>query len=111
MDHILANLNTLYLAKDIACLPVFLFSGDSLTWLLDEGRNSIHVPTSIHHLHCGLIPLGEPCENVTTTGLKWNLQHQKLQFGGLLSTSNTFDGSEVITVETDKKLLWTMGIP
>ncbi|XP_022249480.1 thiamin pyrophosphokinase 1-like [Limulus polyphemus] len=109
MDHILSNLNTLYLAKNITCLPVFLFSGDSIIWLLDEGQHKIHVPPSVHHLHCGLIPLGEPCHHVTTTGLKWNLRNDRLNFGGLICTSNTFSGLEVVTVETERKLLWTMG--
>ncbi|XP_076366498.1 thiamine pyrophosphokinase 1-like [Tachypleus tridentatus] len=109
MDHVLSNLNTLYLAKDITCLPVFLFSGYSILWLLDEGQHKIHVPTSVHHLHCGLIPLGEPCQRVTTTGLKWNLRNDRLNFGGLISTSNTYSGLEVVTVKNRKETLVDYG--
>jgi thiamine pyrophosphokinase len=43
-----------------------------------EGRN----PT------CGLLPIGGRVEAVTTTGLKWNLDHQALDFAGLVSSSN-----------------------
>lgn len=32
-----------------------------------------------------------------------------MQFGGLISTSNTYEDSEV-TVNTDTSVIWTMGI-
>jgi thiamine pyrophosphokinase len=68
-----------------------------------------------HHLkavvgsHCGLIPITGKCNHVTTQGLKYNVVNAALEFGQLISTSNTAV-SEDVYVTTDKPLLWMMTV-
>jgi thiamine pyrophosphokinase len=77
LDQILANLNTLYMAKDIlGNIPVYQLAKDSLTWLLLPGSHRINVGDMLVRTGggwCSLVPLGAQVEHVTTTGLKWNL--------------------------------------
>ncbi|CAH1974589.1 unnamed protein product [Acanthoscelides obtectus] len=112
LDQILANINTLYKCKQIISnTKLYLLAKSSLTWLLDAGKHSLSIPQTLRDSQqwCSLLPIGEPCQ-VSTTGLKWNLDKKTLKFGSLVSTSNTYDGSEVVTVETDHPVVWSMSI-
>ncbi|XP_038058379.1 thiamin pyrophosphokinase 1-like [Patiria miniata] len=109
-DQTLANVNTLYEANVNTKIPVYLLADRSLGCLLRPGKHVIEVNTGLEDSWCGLVPIGNKCRQVTTTGLKWNLDHQPMQFGGLISTSNTYaEGAEKVTVQTDQPLFWTMG--
>lgn len=113
-DQIMANINSLFKAKTICPnVNIFQLANDSLSWLLYKGRHKIIIPEILRKNNnwCALIPIGEECDNVTTTGLKWNLNKGALKFGGIISTSNTYDiNKSFITIETTKPLLWSMGL-
>lgn len=60
---------------------------------------------------CSLVPVGRPCL-LTTSGFRWNLHEERLQFGGLISTSNEFDPQiESSSVSTDAPILFSMHTP
>ncbi|XP_072939664.1 thiamine pyrophosphokinase 1 isoform X2 [Epargyreus clarus] len=118
VDQILGNIQTLFLVKENHLLnsntKVYILSDDSISWLLCPGDHVISIPeeTRKHKkAWCSLVPIGEACMNVTTSGLKWNLDHEPLQYGVLVSTSNTFDGSEQVKIKCSHTLLWSMRIP
>lgn len=76
-DHLMGNINTLYKVPSYSHLKhlnVYLLGNDCLTWLLQPGYHTIHIPEKIwsNKSYCSLIPIGHPC-CVSTTGLKWNL--------------------------------------
>lgn len=112
-DQIIANINTLFKnnqkSSDVL-RPVYILSSTSISWLLPKGHHRIYIPEKLRSMWCSLIPFGHPTK-VTTKGLKWNLKDHTMKFGGIVSTSNTYDGiSESIEVENDHPLLWTMGL-
>lgn len=113
IDHILANINTLYknLQKDPeVSRPVYVLSSGSLSWLLPSGKHTIYIPENLRKYWCSLVPIGSPV-TATTTGLRWNLNNDLMEFGGIVSTSNKYDmKSDNVTIINDGPLLWSMGI-
>ena len=108
-NHVLANLDTLYTASEMTDVPVYLIYGQSLSFLIQKGSNIVQTASPWRDVWCGLVPIGEPCHSVTTTGLEYNLDHQCLKFGKLISTSNSFL-DDTVTIETDNFLLMTIGV-
>jgi thiamine pyrophosphokinase len=127
LDHALSNLHSLY-DECLSNVNCYLVSPESLTFLLRKGQNIVFVDDDVHRgRYCGLVPLAQPVQ-VSTYGLKWNLNRQTIQFGKFISSSNEFDDSKHSTndqqtqcvyetcgrkhvfIETNESLLWTMSI-
>ncbi|KAK9298331.1 hypothetical protein QLX08_008332 [Tetragonisca angustula] len=113
-DHIMGNINTLYKSdKIIESIQVIHLASNSLTWILRPGLHSIIIPKMLvqNNSWCGLLPIGAPVNCIVTTGLKWNLNKDtQLQFGSLVSSSNTYDNCSEVTINTDSPVIWSMGI-
>ncbi|XP_058790881.1 thiamin pyrophosphokinase 1-like isoform X2 [Phymastichus coffea] len=113
-DHIISNINTLYKTDSILNphIQVIQISSNSMTWVLKPGKHKIHIPDALiaRQTWCSLIPFGTSTSDIRTTGLKWNLDNIHTSFGGLLSTSNTYNGNPEVTVITNEKITWSMGI-
>lgn len=66
------------------------------------------MPTIAQAKWVSLMPLCGKA-TLTTTGLRWNLNGQTLEFGKLVSSSNEFDPNfKVVTVEVDEQILFSI---
>lgn len=110
-DQVIGNIQTLFHIVPNTNIPIYLISDENITFLLEKGCHKIMLNDNFSDGYCGLIPIGRPCRNVTTKGLKWNLEHNELEFGRLVSTSNVWNSdSKFINIETDEALIFTMSL-
>ncbi|KAG5191798.1 thiamine pyrophosphokinase [Tribonema minus] len=86
---------------------VLLGGGNVSFLLLPDRRHRIVPDPRMEGPFCGLLPIGNPCGSVTTSGLMWDLHQQPLAFGGRVSSSNRIAAAEVEVV-TDAPVVWTM---
>ena len=109
LDQTMANINTLIMSVKLYDVPMYLYSDCDVACLLPEGRHEIDVHSPIKESWCSLIPVGHPVKSVTTSGLRYNVTNCELCFGSLVSTSNSCSDSNLVTVDTNGTLLWTIG--
>ncbi|KAJ8612679.1 hypothetical protein CTAYLR_002103 [Chrysophaeum taylorii] len=101
-DQVMATFDAMHRWNEIS---MRLYGDENVATLLAPGIHTIRVRAGIEGPHCGLVPIGAPCV-VSTEGLEWNLNNQRLEFGHLVSTSNLIR-SDTVTVRTSHPLVWT----
>ena len=109
-DHELASINVLHRYRKFSRL---ILMGERMTaCLLMPGRHVLMPNALIEEPTCGLLPIGGSVDGVWTSGLRWNLRGERLQFGDLVSSSNQMLSEESggimpISVSTTHPLVWT----
>ena len=125
-DHELSAIGVLYRHSHMFEGPLLLAGERMTARLLASGRHVIAPDPVLEGPTCGLLPIGGRCERVSSSGLRWNLDAQALEFGGLVSSSNQLlprdsggssspdedleahtGGWEDVCVETTQPLVWT----
>ena len=116
-DQEMASIQALYRWGETFKYNICLYNSETCAMLLSPlHRNEVRLAQGWKHgnvdeegPNCGLIPIGCRCDSVITSGLKWNLDTQVLEFGGLVSTSNRIIEDTVI-VYTSQPLIFTAEI-
>jgi thiamine pyrophosphokinase len=118
LDQEMASFQALFKYKNSNTFDeLWLYNDRTCAVLLDAGKYLLRVQLPVQEEDstgsivgegptCGLIPLGGSVESVTTRGFKWDLNDQRTEFGGLVSTSNHMESADV-EIETSGTLLFT----
>lgn len=123
VDQAFSQIHHLYLmAREYSSIQsagnLYLVSEESLTFILQQGRNVIRTPgtriqstrmndaDNILEENVGIIPLSGPAR-ITTKGFEWDVQDWLTEIGGQLSTSNHIR-DEVVEVEGSVAVLFTL---
>ncbi|KAK1777774.1 thiamine pyrophosphokinase [Copromyces sp. CBS 386.78] len=122
VDQGLSQLHHLYLfqsSPSYADGRMYLFSGESLTFLLKSGTHKIRVrepgqanktEKDVFAKWVGILPVKEP-SRIWTKGLEWDVEDWPTEFGGQMSTSNhVLPATEVVEVRTTRDVLFTIAL-
>jgi thiamine pyrophosphokinase len=89
---------------------IYLLSEQSLSFVLKQGRNTIHAvapgPSSTFQESIGIIPVRGPA-TISTKGLEWDVENWKTEVGGQVSTSNHIR-ADVVEIDASDTLLCTI---
>lgn len=109
VDQAFSQIHHLYMAtknEELLVGEIYLLSEQSLSFVLELGRNRIELSRETFAENVGIIPITGPAM-ITTNGLEWDVQNWKTEFGGEISTSNHLH-SETIVIETTTRVLFTI---
>lgn len=131
VDQAFSQIHHLYLmtrsySSDQAAGNLYLVSEESLTFILQPGRNVIRTPKTnrpipgsaadstdiagyCDHLleeNVGIIPISGPAR-ITTKGFQWDVEDWTTEIGGQLSTSNHIR-ADVVEVTAEVPILFTV---
>jgi thiamine pyrophosphokinase len=117
VDQGLSQLHHLYLFQTHPRYDkgrMYLFSGESLTFLLKTGHHQIRVreddQEDVFEKYVGILPMKEP-SRITTKGLEWDVTDWHTEFGGMVSTSNhVLPETKLVEVYTTKDVLFTIAM-
>lgn len=111
-DQEMATMDAIYRWSHRWPLKYQLYSDQNVAALLSPTlaqRHRIRIRPDLEGPTCGLLPIGVPCDRVSTTGLRWNLAEAPLAFGQMVSTSNIIDADE-ICIQASQPIVWTAEI-
>jgi len=107
LSHQFANINVLYKYRH---RQIVLIGRENVAILLSSSPTKIKFSSATKRtVYCSLVPVGQEVREVTTQGLKWNLNGDKLGFGSLVSTSNEFK-SEIVEISASQPLLFIVDL-
>ena len=86
-DQEVASIHALYKWRT-AFDRVVLVGGGNVACLLDPGTHRLD-PVGAEGPVCALLPVGGPVRSITTRGLQWDMTDQRMELGGLISSSNS----------------------
>ena len=109
VDQGFSTLHHLYMAivdQSLLRGEIYLLSEQSLSFVLENGKNTMKMNRDIFGENIGIIPITGPA-TISTVGLEWDVQDWKTEFGGQVSTSNHVK-SDLVGIQTDSRVLFTI---
>lgn len=110
VDQGFSQIHHLYMAENDEALlkgRIYLLSEQSLSFVLANGNNIIHVVPGYFEENVGIIPvLGRTI--ITSNGLEWDVNQWTTEFGGQMSTSNHIRSDKIEISFQGPRPLFTM---